>query len=468
MLASEFNLRDILQFLPEEGRILVGSERMLLFRQGAFATLRNMIHDQVGPTLARSILTKFGFRNGQDDYHLLAKMFRWETEQDRLAAGPMMHAWSGIVQVQPTFMQFDREKNFFHFKGIWRNSYEAEIHLETFGKSPVPVCSTLTGYGSGWCTAFFGSPLLEVETKCVACGDEYCEWEIRTVEHWGEEVRAAKEALLNTPESIYRQLDQKSQDLNSLNQNLEQIVREKTEKNRYLVRVLCHDLLPPLEAIEDIIKLKDADIFNNPSNMTRLQTAVASLRSSLTTVRSSQVAEMESQRKEAEALECVSFEDISRYLNAVFHYKLQQKNVTLNITDNCDQQHIAGGRIIVLQQVFQNLVSNAIKFSPRDSSIDITATCGKSEIVVTVVDHGIGIPKNQLEKIFVTEDKVSRAGTLGEAGTGFGLSIVNHFARKLGGSVEIKSTTIDESFEDSGTTVTVRLPIELPRTHSKP
>jgi len=458
MRASDLNLRDILEFLPEQGKIQVGTDRMLLFRKGAFGSLRNMIIDQVGPTLARSILTKFAFRNGQDDYHLLAKMFRWDTEQDRLGAGPMMHAWSGIVHVEPTLMEYDRERDYFHFKGIWRNSYEAEIHLETFGKSDTPVCSTLTGYGSGWCTAFFGSPLLEVETKCVACGDEYCEWEIRTVKDWGDEVISARAALFDTYESVSKQLDQKSQDLNLLNQSLEQTIKEKTEKNRHLVRVLCHDLLPPLEVIEDLIGVKDVDILKNPKMLARLQTAVATLRSSLVTVRASQIKEMECKQQEAEDKGRVSFEEITQYLNAVFYYKLKQKNVKLKVTDETAGRQIAGGRMVILQSIFQNLLSNAIKFSPRDSKIEVTAKCDDKAMAISVRDHGIGIPAAQLEKIFTADVQESRQGTQGEAGTGFGLGIVSHSTRDLGGAISVQSTTIDESFEESGTTITVTLP----------
>lgn len=458
--ASDLDLKSVLEFLPQEGKILVGSDRLLLFRKDAFASLRNMVIDQVGPTLATSILTKFAFKNGQDDYHLLAKMFRWETEQDRLAAGPAMHGWSGIVHVEPTFMEYDRDRGHFHFKGRWRNSYEAEIHLEHFGKSPTPVCSTLTGYGSGWCSAFFGSPVLEVETKCVACGDEYCEWEIRALKDWGDEVKAQKEALFSSHDSIFRQLDQKSQDLNLLNQNLESLIKEKTERNRYLVRVLCHDLLPPLEAIEDVIKLKDTDLLNNPTNLARLQTSIAALRSSLVTVRSSQVAEMEKKQKEADTCG-VTFEDVVAYLKAVFHYKLQQKNLALEVSDQSGGKVLAGNRITILQQVFQNLVSNAIKFSPRDNRILISADGSGNSLNITVKDHGVGIPKAQLAEALTADVQVSRAGTLGEEGCGFGLSIVRYFARQLGGEVKISSTTIDESFEDSGTEITVTLPTVL-------
>lgn len=459
MKAQDLNLKDILEFRPLEGKILVGSDRMLLFRKGAFATLRNMIIDQVGPTLANSILTKFAFRNGQEDYHLLAKMFRWETEEDRLAAGPMMHAWSGIVSVEPTFMQYNRVTGHFHFKGIWKNSYEAEIHLETFGKSSTPVCSTLTGYGSGWCSAFFGSPVLEIETKCVACGDEHCEWEIRGLKDWGEEVRAQKEALYNSHDSIFRQLDLKSQDLNLLNRDLEKIIQEKTERNRYLVRVLCHDLLPPLEVVEEIIQLNDTEMRHNPANLSRLQTSVAALRSSLDAVRESQVEEVLTTINHRDYRELVGIEDITKYVNAVFHYKLQQKNLKIDVKDNSSGGKIEGNRITILQQIFQNLFSNAIKFSPRDSVIEMTAeTC--EQLVISIRDRGIGIPKNQRDIIFKTEFHLSRAGTQGEPGTGFGLAIANYSVKQLGGSIEIDSTTIDESFDKSGTKVIVRFPMK--------
>lgn len=155
MKACEFNLQDIIQFVPSEGKVLIGSERVLLFRKDAFASLRDMIMEQVGPTLAHSILMKFAYRNGKQDYYQLSKLFAWESELDRLSAGPLMHAWCGITQVEAQHLEYDRDRGYFHFKGRWHNSFEAQIHLESYGRSEKPVCSTLTGYGSGWCSAFF-------------------------------------------------------------------------------------------------------------------------------------------------------------------------------------------------------------------------------------------------------------------------------------------------------------------------
>lgn len=209
MKVSEIDLSKMLEFVPDQGRVLLGRDRMLVFRQDSLAVLRSLLFDQVGEGLARSILAKFGYRCGYGDFESLTKMYEWDTEQDHFAAGPAMHTWEGIVHVEPTMLEFDREKGHFHMTGIWRNSYEAEIHLREVGRSAEPVCHSLTGYASGWCSAFFGRPLLAMETKCAGKGDERCEFEIRLPEAWGPEADPWKAALETTSFSLSRELEQK-------------------------------------------------------------------------------------------------------------------------------------------------------------------------------------------------------------------------------------------------------------------
>ena len=74
----------------------------------------------------------------------------------------------------------------FNHDGTWRNSYEAEQHL-CFNKPwDQPVCWTLMGYASGWCTAFFGKPLVAIETQCAGAGSDHCEFLIQPETAWGE------------------------------------------------------------------------------------------------------------------------------------------------------------------------------------------------------------------------------------------------------------------------------------------
>ncbi len=120
-----------------------------------------------------------------------------------------MHTWEGIVAVEPTFLEYDRQKGQFHMKGIWRNSYEAEIHLQEVGFSTEPVCHSLTGYASGWCTAFLGRASLAIETMCMGKGDDHCEFEVQPVDAWDERADSYKEALDATSYSLARELEQK-------------------------------------------------------------------------------------------------------------------------------------------------------------------------------------------------------------------------------------------------------------------
>jgi len=208
---ADLDLRKMLEFSPESGQIKLGSDRMLLFRQDAFAALRRLLYHQLGDQLARAILTQFGYRCGQGDFEVLSKNYDWDTDADRLGCGPVLHSWEGIVHSTPEAMEFDLEAGTFFHRGTWRNSYEAQIHLSEFGVSETPVCHSLVGYAIGWCTAFFGrGRLMGVETKCIASGDDVCQIVIKPEAEWQpEEIVEQRAALDSTSQSVARELEQK-------------------------------------------------------------------------------------------------------------------------------------------------------------------------------------------------------------------------------------------------------------------
>ncbi|MCC6556566.1 MAG: XylR N-terminal domain-containing protein [Polyangiaceae bacterium] len=209
MRVSDIDLSTMLSFEPEAGRVLLRGERYLLFRQEAFLALRKLLFEQLGEPLSRSILTQFGYRCGQGDYLSLTTHFAWDTEDDRIAAGPVMHTWEGLVRADPTFLEHDRRRGHFHMKGTWRNSYEAELHMKLFGRAEAPVCHTLTGYASGWATAFIGFPVVAIEPSCAARGDETCTFHIQPLNAWGPEADPWKHALTSTSSSLSKELEQR-------------------------------------------------------------------------------------------------------------------------------------------------------------------------------------------------------------------------------------------------------------------
>lgn len=109
----------------------------------------------------------------------------------------------------------------------------------------------------------------------------------------------------------------------------------------------------------------------------------------------------------------------------------------------------------LLEQVFTNLLSNAVKYSPDDPRIEVTGRRAGEDVILTVRDHGLGVPADELPRLFQRYFRAST--TIGIAGTGIGLHVVKTFAEMHGGSVDA------ESVEGKGTTFTVRLPISGPQ-----
>ncbi|WP_180336284.1 PAS domain-containing sensor histidine kinase [Pontibacter ramchanderi] len=108
---------------------------------------------------------------------------------------------------------------------------------------------------------------------------------------------------------------------------------------------------------------------------------------------------------------------------------------------------------IKFSQIMNNLISNSIKFTPKEGSITIRAFQEGDEAVVEHSDTGIGIPEHLLSKLFERRGVASRQGLNGEESRGLGLSIVYELVRLQGGSIEVQSNG------QHGTCFTVRLPL---------
>jgi two-component system, OmpR family, phosphate regulon sensor histidine kinase PhoR len=105
-----------------------------------------------------------------------------------------------------------------------------------------------------------------------------------------------------------------------------------------------------------------------------------------------------------------------------------------------------------LGQVFLNLLHNAVKFSPNGGRVTIRVVDSGDEVVASVEDQGVGIPRASLGRIFERFYKVDRARVRG-GGTGLGLSIARHVVDQHGGRIWV------ESEEGRGSTFSFALPI---------
>ena len=93
----------------------------------------------------------------------------------------------------------------------------------------------------------------------------------------------------------------------------------------------------------------------------------------------------------------------------------------------------------MLHTILRNLVTNAIKFTPSNGSININSRINLHEVFINVEDTGIGIAKENLEKLFRIDQQSSTLGTEGETGTGLGLVLCKEMVEKNNGKIWVES-----------------------------
>lgn len=106
-----------------------------------------------------------------------------------------------------------------------------------------------------------------------------------------------------------------------------------------------------------------------------------------------------------------------------------------------------------IEQVLDNLITNAIKFSPTGSKVTIRVQSTEKEVLLTVQDEGQGIPAEEVEKLFKPFQRTSVKSTAGEKSTGLGLAIVKRIIEEHGGKIWLKSQV------GLGSTFFISLPI---------
>ncbi|HEX6545155.1 MAG TPA: ATP-binding protein [Bryobacteraceae bacterium] len=128
----------------------------------------------------------------------------------------------------------------------------------------------------------------------------------------------------------------------------------------------------------------------------------------------------------------------------------KSRGITISVL-SCDNV-VAQGNRLRLEQIFLNLVDNAVKFNHPSGSVTIECRPSADLVEVVISDTGIGIPSEDLGRIFERFYRVDRARSREAGGTGLGLSIVRESLERMGGSISVESQL------GQGTRFFVRLP----------
>ncbi len=250
-------------------------------------------------------------------------------------------------------------------------------------------------------------------------------------------------------------------DLAALN---ERLVRLNDEKNVFL-GIAAHDLKNPLTAIlgnADLPKL----VKHEPSEVARFADAIVSA--------STRMRDLINDLLDANAIEEGRFTsdlqscDVSAMVERAagrFRSAAAQKGIEIHVCDSPGLRAKADPK--AMMQVLDNLVSNAVKYTPPKTTVSIRTFPEPDHVLIAVKDEGPGISESDQKKLFGKFVRLSAQPTGGESSTGLGLSIVKHLVESMSGTIHCQAEL------GSGATFTLKLPRwsatdELPPTSLTP
>lgn len=226
-------------------------------------------------------------------------------------------------------------------------------------------------------------------------------------------------------------------------------LRQLDNERSGLLRLAFHQLGGPLTMIRwSLEALAEEGPETIQKHIKNIQEGVNRLNSILQTLKSADIVQKRKIAYTAEFTSLISvveqvMKDIQpKLLSRKQHVVLQLKN---NIAMKLDLKLISG--------VLQELLTNAIDYSPDGAAITVRTQCRGKYAEVSVIDRGCGIPKNDLSRIFDQFTRGANANQFKTDGNGLGLYIVKGIVELAGGKISITSQ------EGVGTTVTVRLPM---------
>lgn len=250
-------------------------------------------------------------------------------------------------------------------------------------------------------------------------------------------------------------ISQASIELKQQNESLEKLNQSKDR----LFSILAHDLRQPFNQILGVVDLMDNEHMDKEEQKNLLSALKDSVNST-----SDLVSNVLLWSKAQFAGVTINPRNISlanEVKRSLLHFSLALEKKKIRLDLNIADDHIIYFDPDHFASVFRNILSNAYKFSPKNSCISIWAEAEDKSINLFIKDQGIGMDQRQREQLMSSANLKSMPGTLNEEGIGIGMIIVNDFMKE-----NKASYTIDSEL-DKGSTFILHLPKGEKSTSSK-
>jgi signal transduction histidine kinase len=219
--------------------------------------------------------------------------------------------------------------------------------------------------------------------------------------------------------------------------------------------VLSHELKAPLNAIEGYLKMaKDHQLGEKIEDydtiVDRSLDRVHGMRTLILDLLD--LTKVESGKAQRNIVETDIVQPIRAAIDAIQPYSIQ-RDIRINL--HGPEQLMMKADVNELDIIFNNLISNAIKYNKESGAVDIFVEKTDGSIQIKVVDTGIGMTDVEMAKLFQDFVRIKNEKTKNITGSGLGLSIVKKLSENYGGSIVVTS------IPDQGSTFIVSLPTEM-------
>lgn len=239
--------------------------------------------------------------------------------------------------------------------------------------------------------------------------------------------------------------DRLDDSVSELEENRGAIIRANQLKND-LIAILAHDFKGPLTSIMGFAELIAEGSLEGQEAKSAAQT-IRNNAQRLTNLANDTLALSRVEHGELELVE--EPVDLAALIENVASTLREQRPITITVRT---KEVVIEGDVARLRQTFENVIGNAIKYSPNGEPVTIEIASTRNDVVVEICDHGIGIPADDIPHLFKRFARASNARNSKIKGTGIGLFLVKMLVEAHGGKIDVCSQL------GVGTTVAIHLP----------
>jgi signal transduction histidine kinase len=247
-----------------------------------------------------------------------------------------------------------------------------------------------------------------------------------------------------------KEIESRAEELAQAKEDLEQLDKIKSQ----LMLKLAHELRAPVAAVQSYVNLILSGYVSDGELKPTLHRVHERLQEMLDVISDLlQLARLKEARDQV--LSEASPQSMANVLEEVIdllHSQAEEKEQTL-LVEIQDQPTIVANRDHLLS-IWTNLISNAIKYTPKGGRIKVRLQADMDTLMGVVEDSGMGIPEEDIPHLFQEFFRTDEAKASGEMGTGLGLSIVKQILESYGGDIRVRSKV------GEGTRFTFMLPLQ--------